>query len=206
MIEITRRSALLGALASFFVPSFSAAKQASEVPYVTPYVDVFKALPRIAVPASTPDNAFMTFFLRTKYDSDSPISLEIIKSPVLLDREASMDDLDMLLQSVETVTCNNIEELPFIVNKMSSSIARETRRGRGNHIAYTDEGLIIWYQGSSVFDTPFQVAEGTEQIIPNRNSTSYFRKIKIDYSKFTRQEVENQISRLTESLPTYTVV
>lgn len=129
------------------------------------------------------------FILKNRYISgDShlkPVSIVIDKCTEKdsISHEEFIEALEDIPIDNEVITANSDKSLKFILSQKQNAIARTSRRGLGNCLIINDENILIYYTGSTMYDSPIiSFSPGLEQehrYILNDNYKKYFYRGKI---------------------------
>lgn len=101
----------------------------------------------------------------------------------LNDNMISPIDVESIIESLPFTDCGSYTsptQFHFIVEKASNLIARKTMRGRGNHLYFREDYVVVFYKGVNPTDTP--IIENDDGIYLHPDYPHYFVKLKRDNS------------------------
>lgn len=154
-----RRSFLTGLFAGAAATVLPASLWARAVnPNAGAYAAILDSFHAIPLPEFTnPITSVMTWTIGIKQTSDNTgMSIGVDSHAVNLDQTSP--DIEEIVDTVETRYIDYTNDRMAIceVVRGSNWIAKNSRRGRGNRYAVLADGILIWYQGTSPYDSAVQ--------------------------------------------------
>ena len=114
---------------------------------------IIQSFPEAQLTAS--DNHLrMTFFLHTGKMVEGHLGLQC--SNAVVDCTKPYDLHTFLQEDLTELKFDNPRPNVSAIVSGANRIAKQTRRGKGNHYAVMSDHILVWYKGENIYDTPIQ--------------------------------------------------
>ena len=187
--KLSRRNFILSALAATSVASLGVPIFNDDLGSLE---KVIQSFPEVELMAS--ENPLrMTFFMHMGKWDNGQLGLKC--SNVVVDCMESYDLQAFLGEDFTELSFDEPRHNVSAIVSGANRVAKQTRRGRGNHYAVMSDHILVWYKGQNIYDAPIQRVGNNLAYGPNFKD--YFVKVKgftltqndhdlLEYNGFTR--------------------
>lgn len=168
--KLSRRNFILSSLATVSVISLGVPTFNNDLGSLE---KVIQSFPEVELMAS--ENPLrMTFFMHMGKWDNGQLGLKC--SNVVVDCMESYDLQAFLGEDFTELSFDEPRHNVSAIVSGANRVAKQTRRGRGNHYAVMSDYILVWYKGQNIYDTPIQRVGVNLAYGPNFKD--YFVKVK----------------------------
>lgn len=148
--KLSRRRFVQSSLAAVIVASVGVPMFDSDLGNLEKIVQSFP----LALLTQSDNPLRMTFFLHVGKMVEGHLGLQC--SNAVVDCTKPYDLNPFLDEDFTELTFENPRPSVSAIVSGANRIAKQTRRGRGNHYAVMSDHILVWYKGQNIYDTPVQ--------------------------------------------------
>lgn len=168
--KLSRRNFILSALAATSVVSLGVPIFNNDLINLEKVIQSFPS-----APLTQSDNPLrMTFFLHVGKMVEGHLGLRC--SNAVADCTKPYNLQSFLYEDFTELSFDEPRHNVSAIVSGANRVAKQTRRGRGNHYAVMSDHILVWYKGQNIYDTPIQRVGVNLAYGPNFKD--YFVKVK----------------------------